>query len=446
MKDSSRSSGRRRTTARRKSDRRSRARRLGIETMEGRVLLSGNSLDLSTFGADLVPVTDFQSTVTAAASTDVNANSLFGDSSRFQYVLLREGGVANMVPTSTRGQYDGNRSVTFATSTDNAVDSVFGNGISLNAHDGPEIGVVAKSSDGDLHSPNPGETQAQNASDLWRVDFETVWQPAAITPEWSNAVAGHTVSIQAEGGSISVASLAAAFSRPSNAPHYEFMAKEVGDDVNPDLQSSELASDPRSFASVQVEGEWARAMAMESVSAEGATRSADQHESRESGIRQGSRGPLSTSDARTSADGERAANVTASGPLDPLIGVPLSAERRADSLQVTPVAFSSAGERIGGDSLLAPAHRLGVTGRGVRSRVEIDRSAANLSRDEAFSEWRASLVDDAILRPVEPGDQRLWVNPGPFLAVLALERFVAMEPGDKESHCIDRRSLKRVRQ
>ena len=53
MKDSSRSERRLPKSSRRVRDRGSRARRLGIESMEGRVLLSGNTLDLSTFGADL---------------------------------------------------------------------------------------------------------------------------------------------------------------------------------------------------------------------------------------------------------------------------------------------------------------------------------------------------------------------------------------------------------
>ena len=50
----SRKSKRRRKASRRASGR-VRARRLSIEAMEGRVLLSGNTLDLSTFVADLTP-------------------------------------------------------------------------------------------------------------------------------------------------------------------------------------------------------------------------------------------------------------------------------------------------------------------------------------------------------------------------------------------------------
>src|SRR5689334_6794423 len=52
------------------ASRRSSARRLRIETLEGRVLLSGNTLDLATFGNDLAPAS--YQTVSAGVAGNVD--------------------------------------------------------------------------------------------------------------------------------------------------------------------------------------------------------------------------------------------------------------------------------------------------------------------------------------------------------------------------------------
>ena len=104
-----------------------------------------------------------------------------------------------------------------------------------------------------------------------------------------------------------------------------------------------------------------------------------------------------------------------------------------------PAIWTSTNGAGDGGIEIAPAHRLETNGRGVRQPIANMTTAADRARDEAYSEWHLGLAADDNLDANGPSEHRLWVNPGPFLAVLALERFVSLEPREKD----ERRSRSR---
>jgi hypothetical protein len=86
------------------------------------------------------------------------------------------------------------------------------------------------------------------------------------------------------------------------------------------------------------------------------------------------------------------------------------------------------------------AHRLEANSRDARELANY-RCSATEARDAMFSAWQPAAAADAILAPNNASEHRVWVNPGPFLAVLALERFVSLERRDEREDRCDRASL-----
>ena len=159
---------------------------------------------------------------------------------------------------------------------------------------------------------------------------------------------------------------------------------------------------------------------------------------------------------RHARDG-RTADLSATEPTDGIVDRLTAFSPRVDGGSeplVTPVAFTSATSVAAVSDVgrgVLPVHRVDGRGRTISGVFAGPLSASELARDEVYSSWQLSLPEDAKADSSDPGEHRLWVNPAPFLAVLALERFVALEPRDggrgktRQGIGSEARSLKRAR-
>jgi hypothetical protein len=184
---------------------------------------------------------------------------------------------------------------------------------------------------------------------------------------------------------------------------------------------------------------------MESVVGTGQVSPTGHHSARESATESAAHGgkdapvPADSAQANNgSKDIDNAVVNPANDSVDPLAGLTRAGIRASDSPTVTPVVATSSAQPLGAAMAHAPAHRLEADGRGAR-QAEIDRSTAQLARDEAYSAWPISLADADSNRE-HLGEWRQWINPAPFLAVLGIERLVSVEPGEESERRSDRRS------
>jgi hypothetical protein len=418
---------------------------LGIEAMEGRVLLSGNSPDLSTFVADITPASYGPIAVPAGVTSDQffqladsklsviapSAGSYEGGYTDADVIqMLRPNG--GSISTSYTFQFNGSADSYLS------ADSNLGPGGQIPVGGGPEPRVVL-SYDGGVNSAGTLDSDLVLSKDAQGGFVQSI-NPREIAP-LSGLELTRPASAASEGGAISVASIRTEFMRPTLTENTETHFAAASGGVESAAEKSRDLAVSKPDASVQLDGEWTRAIAMESVATSGSLTPADHLPSREAAPESAAKtghvgGPLSSNDTQTQ-DGEvRADEVAAHDSTDGQsgqpIGVPLSTDRAAESLRATPVVWTST-TRAGDDGMeLAPAHRLETNGRGVRKPIANTSTAADLARDEAYSEWHMGLAADDNLDSNGPTEHRFWVNPGPFLAVLALERFLSLEPREKD--------------
>jgi hypothetical protein len=439
MNDSSRSQSRRGKSARRVRVQRGLARRLGIEAMESRVLLSGTTLDPSIFGTDLTPASYATQFIAPVADSHKLALGTANVSlSVGTPVIGNEGGFTDAVLNNTLGTNVG--TIPFYHTADDSNDNGFGHGIIVIGSGETNPGVVTNSAGGSLQSTSGGTSDLPFFADRDEGGLSGAISPRVITSAWNNG-GGWTISTASEGGPISLASIRTEFSQPTVTEKAEgSIASAVGDrDAN--AGNSRSLADTRPWAANQLDGEWTRAIAMESASSVQFHGPADGHGARQaspdSAAEARGQEPVSAVDVRARGAHGRVDNVStgeqsAESP-DRLIGLPLSADRAAGESAATPVVLASAVDKTSGGALFVPAHRLEATGRTESNEVGENGSATHLIRDEVFSEWHSVSVTDRGLTPDEVSNQRLWVSPGPFLAVLALERFVRIDPKEKQA-------------
>jgi hypothetical protein len=216
---------------------------------------------------------------------------------------------------------------------------------------------------------------------------------------------------------------------------------------------SPTVADARPWTSNEVDGEWTRAVAMESASAV-QSRAPVGRRDPSSNAAAHDQSPVSTDDVRSLGGERRVHKSAASERTDEskglMIDVPLSVDRAALGLASPSAVLTSVVNKTYGGAALVPA-RLEATGRNESTDRGEDSSATHLVRDEVFSGWHPVSIGDGQLAPEGAGDHRLWVSPGPFLAVLALERFVRIDPKEKQAAQLGQvaernsRSLKRCR-
>jgi hypothetical protein len=435
MKDSSKSDRRRSKHVRRAGPRRSHARRLGIESMEDRVLLSGTSIDFSTFDAGIAPtvITQYSAEFPAQYSVYLdNGNGILVSDRAFEHTSV-----------STIGKNDGGYT---SPSTTNSTPPIFGSGItddlnlsgnSLDSTYGTGINSQTNGSSGSLGNANhvqpqntPGKTPEVTFADQLGGDVDAGWRPIRIGAEPVSVISqsnrlGASVS---EGGPIQVASLAK-LPAGGAGDDASVVAKLARDEVDRDLRSARVAEDS-TIALGQIEGEWARAMAMETVSAARVAGShVDPTSDSPSGSARGAdrRVPLSSTDGR-----ERANDESYIEAADGLKAVAPSSDQAASELRATTASYQQVSGAIDVSALPTPAHRLERSSRVARGANVDGADGANLIRDVVFSEWHDGAVADSGPRNGGVSEHRKWINPGPFLAVLALERFVRVEPKEKQ--------------
>lgn len=419
----------------------SRARRLSIEAMEGRVLLSGNAPDLSMFVADITPASYGPAIVQSVDSSGIAPNVPATDMKWTMIApstTVSEGGFADYVPFQSTRPNNINVSIGYTDLLDGSANSNLAPGGQIPVGGGPEPRVVL-SYDGGVKSAGTFDSDLSLHNDAQGGFVQSI-NPREIAP-LSGLELTRPAFAASEGGAISVASIRTEFMRPTLTENTEtHFAAASGSGVSAAEEARDLAVS-KPDASVQLDGEWTRAIAMESVAASGSLTPADHLPSREAAPESAAKtghvsGPLSSNDTQihngeVHAD-EVAAHDSTDGQSGQPIGVPLSTDRAAESLRATPVVWTST-TRAGDDGMeLAPAHRLETNGRGVRKPIANTSTAADLARDEAYSEWHMGLAADDNLDSNGPTEHRFWVNPGPFLAVLALERFLSLEPREKD--------------
>jgi hypothetical protein len=428
----SRKSKRRRKAARQAREW-SRARRLSIEAMEGRVLLSGSTADLSAFVADLTPASYAPPVAQSGSFTlpEISSRCL-------------------IAPLAGQGE-GGHTDAVTAHIPPNYPDSVFKDGVSSAdslGNFGNDVHVdttCVTDSTAVLYGAAGGPDVVVGKKTTWievtNLDQSMLVHPLSlqtITPSWNFELLRVTPGLQ-EGGEISVVSIRTEFMSSSLAQSVRSSVAETSGEGESAAGESRGLVASKSQASTPIEGEWARAIAMESVSTTGSVVPNDHTPSRDTSSSPAAttrgNGPLSSVDAQTHEGRGRADLTVASNqfdvPVDSLSGAPLSSDHAAASPRVTSVAWMSTGSETREGIALVPAHRLDASGRGVRKAMN-QPSAANLARDEAYSEWHLGLAADADVDSSGQSEHWLWVTPGPFLAVLALERFVSLEPREKE--------------
>jgi hypothetical protein len=418
----------------------SRARRLSIEAMEGRVLLSGNSPDPSTFVADITPASYGPAIVPSVDSSGI-ALSYPNTDMRWSMIAtsatVSEGGFADFDLIQSTRPKNINVSTGHADFLGGSTDSNLGLGGRIDVGGGPEPRVVL-SYDGGVKSAGAFDNDIALQNDA-QGGFVPSITPREIAP-LSGLDLTRAASVASEGGAITVASIRTEFMRPTLAENTQtHFAATFGSGVSAAEEARDLAAS-KPEASVQLDGEWTRAIAMESLGTSGSLTPADHLRSREAAPDSATKtghavGPLSSNEAQTH-DGEVHADDvvvhdSTDGQSGQPIGVPVSTDRAVESSRVTPVAWTSTSGAGDGGIELAPAHRLETNGRGVRQPIANMTTAADRARDEAYSEWHLGLAADDDLDSNGPSEHRFWVNPGPFLAVLALERFVSLEPREK---------------
>jgi hypothetical protein len=434
MNDSSRSQRRRGKSGRRARVRPAHALRLRIEAMEGRVLLSGTTLDSSIFGTDLTPAsyaTQFASPV--ADATNFAAGRVDSNSSAGTSILNSEGGYTNVVTANLP-------SLPFFPSADDNNENVvvgqdFGHGLILSNGGATNPGAVTNSANGSLQTGSVGKTNLPYFTGDDEGGFAPVSSPRVIAPIWNSEVSG-TASSASEGGPISLASIRTEFLQPTVAEKAEGGIASTGGEREASVGLAPSVADARPWASNEIDGEWTRAVAMESASGVQSRAPVDRRDP-SSNAAAHDQAPISAGDVR-SLGGERSVNKSAASERadesrGPMIDVPLSVDRTAIGLASPSAVLTSVVNKTYGGAALVPVHRLEATGRNESTDRGEDSSVPHLVRDEVFSGWHPISIAEGQLVPQGAGDHRLWVSPGPFLAVLALERFVRIDPKEKQA-------------
>jgi hypothetical protein len=441
--------------------------------MEGRVLLSGNTLDLSTFGTDLTAASYGPPVVVRAL--DSTASSLPSGSSFYVSTPASSqanGGFiefdnVNQAPIVNSSDFVGDHSVSVAgiiltvKNVGLGISGGYNGAFDLNDNLNSTGTLPALGRD-TVFTNSVG--QAGNSFDYnYSVDLRSdaelkVWSssftPRTITPVWevyreSNAV------VISEGGSIFVSEIRTGLAQESIAQQpLRSVASAIGDSPGNASESRGTAV-TQSAVSAPIDGEWTRAVAMESVGNAGSVTPADRRSSREAApetpiiVRE--LGPLSSNELPTHARDGHTAVLSATEPTDGVVDrltvFSLRLEGGSEPL-VTPVAFTSATSTAAVSDVgrgVMPVHRVDGRGRTSSGVFTGPLSASELARDEAYSQWRLSLPEDAKADSSELGEHRLWVNPTPFLVVLALERFVALEPREERGRVVLRESHKPAR-
>jgi hypothetical protein len=411
----------RKSKRRRKATRRargwSRARRLSIEAMEGRVLLSGTAADLSTFAADMapvavapvaVPITDWREVLT---NSDATLYTIGGSLPKNDGGFL-DTTITNQVPALSYGN-----AADQIHPTDDRTGSVLDSGLTLHADGGQKPYVLFDSATANVTTFN-----SEPRMSSFDVSGGFVGQTIDVREVAGAQVFGTVKNLAevAEGGSISLASIRLEFSRPAA----ENVARSV---AVVSTGTPDVAEASKFVEETQIDGEWTRAIAMESVSASEAFEAAGARPSGEAGHE-----PANKSRGETGSQGgdSHAKEVTATERIEQPIGA--AAVSATDSGRATPVAFTPTASVGGVAKVLAPAHRV-ETVRHDAERLSVNSPTRDEeTRDELFSQWHPSVSLEANSDAPAAGERRFWVNPGPFLAVLALERFISLEPREKD--------------
>jgi hypothetical protein len=437
MNNSSRSAGRRGKSGRRVRVRTVLARRLGIEAMESRVLLSGTTLDPSIFGTDLTPASyATQFIAPFADSRNLAVGSANVTLSVGTPVFGNEGGFTDAVLNNTLGTNAGTVPADHTAGDSN--DIGFGRGIIVIGSGEANPGVVTDATGGSLQSASGGTRELPFFANSDEGGLSGTISPRVITAAWNNE-GSWTVSpatTASEGGSISVASIRTEFLQPTVAEKADFgVASTAGEREASDSVSPSVA-DARPWASNEIDGEWTRAVAMESANGVQSRVRVDRRDS-SSDAAAHDQATVSAGDVRSLGD-ERSVNKSSASErteasTGPMIDMPLSVDRPAIGSASQSAVLTSMVNKTYGGSALVTAHRLEATGRNESTDRGDDSSVPHLVRDEVFSEWHPISIVEGQLVPQGTGDQRLWVSPGPFLAVLALERFVRIDPKEKQA-------------
>ncbi|HEY4231897.1 MAG TPA: hypothetical protein VGM76_00595 [Lacipirellulaceae bacterium] len=397
---------------------------------------------------DTTGATDLSAQSALSSHKNVVAGTIAGNRSIVTFVLPGEGGLTLTAPIGVGGAsvgatsdllnascvgavggwaldttgYAGNDALGSVAGTPRISGSTGGSNVSF------DLGLVG---DGTHVPTHPDLTHAvANTGQLFS-ESGSAWQAVRINAESGANVALEAPkgSVDSEGGLIQLASLA----RLSTG---QLSANSEADADGHELDSSHEAGDMHAD-SAPLECEWDRAIAMESIGTTGLSRSADEQNSREASPDQASRadgrGPLSTDDSKARLESQSESGENASADIvqvGRVTSAALAAEGAENAGAVTSVVY--VGSPHAGDlsSMLAHARRLDRSLRASQVAKANDGCDSRLVREEAFSDWHNGTVADANAVASQPSEYRLRVNPGPFLAILALERLAALDPRD----------------
>jgi hypothetical protein len=403
---------------------------------------------------DTIGATDLSAQSTPNGHKTSVAGIIGSNSANLRFVLPGEGGLTLTAPIGVHGANVGATSDLLNASgvgavggwsfdtTGNAYNDALGSVAGVprlsGSAGGPNVSYDLSWIGDGIHVPiHPDLTQAVDDTGQLFGESRSAWQAIRINAEPSPNVVleASKGAVDAEGGLIQLASLAR-ISTVQLGDNSQTIATSA-DGFEHELHSSNEA-DSLERASYQLEGEWDRAIAMETVGAAGMSQSPDRQHSGRTSSGEASRadvsGPLSIDDSQAyeESGSDLAENATADAA--PGVRITLAAatmEHDGSAAELTPVIYVGSG-RVGNISaLLTSAPQLDGMPRVGRSTNADGGRDVDLVRDEAFSDWHHGGVADATAAST-PGQHRTWLKPAPFLAVLALERLVAQESrGDR---------------